>query len=115
MKALRNYRQEREVVQRAHAEAVEHGLSADRGEELILALIRGSLTIQEKDTVATQGEGSGRHVLVIGGAGHMGCWFVRYLGAQGFTVEVADPSDAALPASSTTAAGAPCRSIKRSS
>src|SRR5215212_10300529 len=89
----RDYRQERDVVQRARAAAVEHGLSPELGEELILALIRGSLTIQEKDTVATKGEGSGRRVLVIGGAGHMGRWFVRYLGAQGFTVEIADPND----------------------
>ncbi len=57
-------------------------------------LIRGSLTIQEKDMVATRGEGSGRRVLVIGGAGHMGRWFARYLGAQGFTVEIADPAEA---------------------
>jgi chorismate mutase/prephenate dehydrogenase len=90
----RDYRQEREVVQRARAAAVEHGLSPELGEELILALIRGSLTVQEKDAVATRGEGSGRRVLVIGGAGHMGGWFVRYLGAQGFTVEIADPSEA---------------------
>ena len=89
----RDYRQEREVVQRARAAAVEHGLAPGLGEELILALIRGSLTIQEKDMVATRGEGSGRRVLVIGGAGHMGRWFVRYLGAQGFTVEIADPAD----------------------
>lgn len=95
----RDYRQERDVVQRARAAAVEHGLSPELGEELILALIRGSLTVQEKDTVATRGEGSGRRVLVIGGAGNMGRWFVRYLGAQGFTVEIADPSEpgAALP------------------
>jgi chorismate mutase/prephenate dehydrogenase len=89
----RDYRQERDVVQRARAAAAEHGLSPDLGEELILALIRGSLTVQEKDAVATRGEGSGRRVLVIGGAGHLGRWFVRYLGAQGFTVEIADPSE----------------------
>jgi chorismate mutase/prephenate dehydrogenase len=89
----RDYRQEKDVVERARAAAVEHGLSAQLGEELILTLIRGSLTVQEKDTVATKGEGSGRRVLVIGGAGHMGRWFVRYLGAQGFTVEIADPND----------------------
>ncbi|MGN6106550.1 MAG: prephenate dehydrogenase/arogenate dehydrogenase family protein [Kofleriaceae bacterium] len=88
----RDYAQERDVVERARAAAVEHGLSPSLGEELILALIRGSLTVQEQDTVATRGEGSGRRVLVIGGAGHMGRWFVRYLGAQGFTVEIADPS-----------------------
>src|SRR5215208_4169145 len=89
----RDYRQERDVVERARKAAVQHGLSAQLGEELILTLIRGSLTIQEKDTVATKGEGSGRRVLVIGGAGHMGRWFVRYLGAQGFTVEIADPAE----------------------
>lgn len=87
----RDYRQERDVVERARAAAVEHGLTPQLGEELILALIRGSLTIQEQDTVASTGEGSGRRVLVIGGCGHMGRWFVRYLGAQGFTVEIADP------------------------
>ncbi len=87
----RDYRQERDVVERARAAAVQHGLSPQLGEELILALIRGSLTVQEKDTVAAGGSGSGRRVLVIGGCGHMGRWFVRYLGAQGFTVEIADP------------------------
>lgn len=93
----RDYRQERDVVERARAAAVEHGLSPGLGEELILALIRGSLTIQEQDTVATRGEGGGRRVLVIGGCGHMGRWFVRYLAAQGFAVEIADPSGEAPP------------------
>jgi chorismate mutase/prephenate dehydrogenase len=51
--------------------------------------------VQERDTVATRGRGSGRRVLVIGGAGLMGRWLVRYLGAQGFTVEIADPADPA--------------------
>jgi len=87
----RDYRQEREVVERARAVALEHGLSPRVGEELILALIRESLTVQEKETVAAAGEGTGRRVLVIGGCGHMGRWFVRYLGAQGFTIEIADP------------------------
>jgi chorismate mutase/prephenate dehydrogenase len=89
----RDYRQERDVVERARASAVEHGLAPSLGEELVLALIRGSLTVQEKDVVAASGQGSGRRALVIGGAGHMGRWFVRYLAAQGFTVEIADPTD----------------------
>jgi chorismate mutase/prephenate dehydrogenase len=88
----RDYRQERDVVERARAAAAASGLSPQLGEDLILALIRGSLTVQEKDTVAASGEGTGRRALVIGGAGHMGRWFVRYLGAQGFAVEVADPA-----------------------
>ncbi|HZJ66099.1 MAG TPA: bifunctional chorismate mutase/prephenate dehydrogenase [Kofleriaceae bacterium] len=89
----RDYRQEKDVVERARAVAAHHGLSPALGEELVLTLIRGSLTIQEKDTMAAEGEGSGRRVLVIGGAGHMGRWFVRYLAAQGFAVEIADPAD----------------------
>src|SRR5690242_8884624 len=56
----RDYRQERDVVERARAAAVQHGLTPQLGEELVLALIRGSLTVQEKDTVAASGEGSGR-------------------------------------------------------
>ncbi|MCX5746011.1 MAG: bifunctional chorismate mutase/prephenate dehydrogenase [Proteobacteria bacterium] len=89
----RDYRQEKDVVERARAAAVQHGLTPELGEELILALIRGSLTIQEKDTISAGSTGSGRRALVIGGAGLMGRWFVRYLGAQGFAVEIADPSD----------------------
>jgi chorismate mutase / prephenate dehydrogenase len=89
----RDYRQEKDVIERARAAALEHGLPPALGEDLLLTLIRGSLTIQEKDTVAATGEGVGRRVLVIGGAGHMGRWFVRYLAAQGFVVEIADPSD----------------------
>ena len=89
----RDFRQEKDVVERARAAAIEQGLPGSLGEELVLALIRGSLTVQEKDTVAASGEGSGRRALVIGGAGHMGRWFVRYLRAQGFIVSIADPTD----------------------
>ncbi|MBK7539074.1 MAG: prephenate dehydrogenase/arogenate dehydrogenase family protein [Myxococcales bacterium] len=88
----RDYRQERDVVERARAAAAEQGLPPGLGEEIILALIRSSLTIQERDQVSAKGEGSGRRVLVIGGAGNMGRWFSRYLTAQGFAVEIADPS-----------------------
>jgi chorismate mutase/prephenate dehydrogenase len=89
----RDFRQEKDVVERARKAAVEQGLPGSLGVELVLALIRGSLTVQEKDTVAASGEGSGRRALVIGGAGNMGRWFVRYLGAQGWNVEIADPSE----------------------
>ncbi|HEY3806288.1 MAG TPA: prephenate dehydrogenase/arogenate dehydrogenase family protein [Kofleriaceae bacterium] len=89
----RDFRQEKDVVQRARAAATELGLPASLGEDLVIALIRGSLTVQEQDTVSSSGEGSGRRALVIGGAGNMGRWFVRYLAAQGFSVEIADPTD----------------------
>lgn len=89
----RDFQQEKDVVQRARHAATTHGLPASLGEELVLAFIRASLTVQEQDIIATTGEGSGRRALVIGGAGHMGAWFVRYLRAQGFAVEIADPGD----------------------
>jgi chorismate mutase/prephenate dehydrogenase len=90
----RDFRQERDVVERARAAAAEQGLEPRLGEALILTLIEHSLTVQEKDHVATRGEGGGRRVLVIGGAGNIGRWFVRFLTAQGFAVEVADPAGA---------------------
>ena len=89
---VRDFRQEREVIERARASAAQLGLAPALGEELVLALIRESLTVQERERVAAQGTGGGRRVLVIGGAGRMGRWFVRFLSAQGFAVEVADPS-----------------------
>jgi chorismate mutase / prephenate dehydrogenase len=89
----RDYRQERDVVERARAAAAAQGLPPALGEELVLAFIRASLTVQERDTVAASAKDTGRRALVIGGAGHMGRWFTRYLGAQGFAVDIADPTD----------------------
>jgi chorismate mutase/prephenate dehydrogenase len=88
----RDYRQERDVIERARVAATEHGLSPRFGEDLMLLLIRSSLTVQEKDHVAARGSGGGRRVLVIGGRGNIGSWFVRFLSSQGFSVEVADPA-----------------------
>ena len=91
---VRDFRQERDVLERARAAAGELGLAPALGEELMLMLIRASLTAQERDRVATTGGGGGRRVLVIGGAGRMGRWFARFLAAQGFAVEIADPAGA---------------------
>lgn len=100
----RDYRQERDVVERARVAAVEHGLAPALGEELMLTLIKSSLTVQERDLVAARRDGSGQRVLVIGGLGNMGRWFCRFLSAQGYVVELADPQ----ATSSVTAEGWPC-------
>jgi chorismate mutase/prephenate dehydrogenase len=89
---VRDFRQERDVIERARGAAAERGLAPSIGEELMLTLIRASLAAQERDRVAATGSGSGRRVLVIGGAGRMGRWFARFLAAQGFAVEIADPA-----------------------
>jgi chorismate mutase / prephenate dehydrogenase len=87
----RDYEREREVILGVRTMAVELGVSPALAESLIRLLIRSSLTTQEQASVAARGKGSGRRVLVIGGAGKMGRWFVEFLSSQGFAVEIADP------------------------
>ncbi len=88
----RDYGQEKDVIDRARAKAAELGLFPELAEELMVQLIRSSLTVQEQDRVQASAGGTGQKVLVIGGAGKMGRWLVRFLSSQGYTVEVADPS-----------------------
>ncbi|MGB6362081.1 MAG: prephenate dehydrogenase/arogenate dehydrogenase family protein [Thermoanaerobaculia bacterium] len=89
--SLRDFAQEKEVIERARASARELGISTEVGEEVMHLLIEYSLTAQEHQRVAAQGGGGGRRALVIGGSGRMGAWFTRFLTSQGFEVEVADP------------------------
>ncbi len=91
----RDYQREREVILGVRAQAEKLGLPPDLAEQVLRLLIRSSLTTQEQVSVTTQGAGSGRRALVIGGAGKMGGWFVQFLVSQGFSVQVADPAGAA--------------------
>jgi chorismate mutase/prephenate dehydrogenase len=88
----RDFSQEKVVIQRAAADAAQFGVSPDLAENLTLLLIDASLTVQEKARVSDHAGGGGRRVLVIGGAGRMGRWMVRFLSSQDFEVEVADPA-----------------------
>src|SRR5580693_10242553 len=88
----RDYERERDVILGVRSTASELGVSPALAEELLRLLIRSSLTTQEQASVVARGTGTGRRALVIGGAGKMGAWFVSFLGSQGFSVEVADPS-----------------------
>jgi chorismate mutase/prephenate dehydrogenase len=101
---IRDYRQEREVVQRARQAATQVGLPALAGEELALLCIKSSLTVQEQAQVAAERPGGGRRALVIGGAGRMGRWMSRFLSAQGWSVTVADPACSPGPAPTSDAA-----------
>ncbi len=88
----RNYAQEKEVMERGRQISRSLMLSESLADELLSLLIRHSLTRQEQQRVVSHGGGDGRRVLVIGGAGKMGSWFVRFLHSQGFEVEIADPA-----------------------
>lgn len=89
---IRDFAREREVLERGSAVAADVGLDAELAREILAGLIRSSLTVQERHRVAAAGGGEGRDALVIGGSGRMGAWFVRFLGAQGYRVGVADPA-----------------------
>jgi len=89
--AARDFRQEREVIERARALAEKLELAPRLAEDLMLLLIRSALALQEQQSLVTASSGSGKRAMVVGGAGKMGRWFVRFLSSQGFEVEVADP------------------------
>ena len=89
-RATRDFERERAVLDSARSEADRAHIDPDLAEEVIKLLIRSSLTKQEKDRVVAEGKGDGRKVLVIGGAGRMGKWFVNFFDSQGFKTFVAD-------------------------
>ncbi|UCG88977.1 MAG: bifunctional chorismate mutase/prephenate dehydrogenase [Gemmatimonadota bacterium] len=87
----RDFGQEKIVVERAVRFAQENELGDRLAETIALLLIEASLTAQERSQVVKSASGSGKTVLVIGGAGRMGGWMVQFLASQGYEVEVADP------------------------
>jgi len=78
------------VLDMARGQAEELGLDPELAENVLRQLIRSSLASQERDRVISEGKGDGRSVLVIGGAGQMGRWFVGFFASQGFAVVIAD-------------------------
>ena len=94
-RGTRDYAREKDVLDLARRTARRVGVDEDVGEEMFRLLIRASLAAQELDKVTSQGAGSGKRALVVGGAGQMGQWFVRFLDAQGYQVEICDPLSAA--------------------
>ncbi|MBL8300031.1 MAG: bifunctional chorismate mutase/prephenate dehydrogenase [Rhodanobacteraceae bacterium] len=89
---LRDFRREKEVLDNVRGHAREAGIDPELAAGLMELLIAASLTRQEQDTVRALSQGNGKRALVIGGSGRMGAWFARFLDAQGYAVEVADPA-----------------------
>lgn len=84
--------QEARVLQRARHQAATHGIPGDLAASLVGLLMHSSLARQEDIRLRAEGQGAGRPALVIGGGGRMGRWFCRFLTAQGYQVQVADPA-----------------------
>jgi chorismate mutase/prephenate dehydrogenase len=89
-RATRDFERERDVLEMARQKAGALAIDPNVVEEVMGTLIRSSLTSQERDRVVAEGKGNGRRVLVIGGAGQMGGWFVDFFASQGFSTVVAD-------------------------
>lgn len=96
-RATRDFRREKEVIDMGRRQAEELGVDPALAESLLMLLIRSSLTHQEQARVSAEGRGNGRRVLVIGGSGKMGEWFVGFFASQGFEVAIADPVPTDLP------------------
>ena len=90
-----DYSQERVVLDRARAAASDAGLDPDVAEQLFAALIRASVTAQDHDNQRFAAVGAGKHAVVVGGAGRMGQWLVRFLSTQGYTAGSLDPASPA--------------------
>ncbi len=91
-RATRDYEREKDVLDMARQNAESLLIDPNVAEEVMRTLIRSSLTSQERDRVVAEGKGNGRRVLVIGGAGKMGRWFIEFFASQGFATIVADTS-----------------------
>ncbi len=90
--ATRDYAREKEVIDMGRSQAEALGLDPELAESILTQLIETSLASQERDRVQAEGQGDGRSVLVIGGSGKMGRWFVDFFRSQGFATTTADPS-----------------------
>ncbi|HSD68234.1 MAG TPA: prephenate dehydrogenase/arogenate dehydrogenase family protein [Woeseiaceae bacterium] len=88
--ATRDYEREKDVLETAARHARTLGVDPKLTEQILRVLIRSSLASQERDRVVAEGKGDGQRVLVIGGAGKMGGWFVEFFKSQGFVTHVAD-------------------------
>jgi chorismate mutase/prephenate dehydrogenase len=88
----RDYAREKDVLSMGRTQAEELDIDPDLAENILRQLIQSSLASQERDRVISEGRGDGRSVLVIGGAGQMGRWFVDFFASQGFKTTIADRS-----------------------
>ena len=87
-----DFAQERLVLERARAAALERGLAPEVAEDMLAHLIRASVIAQDMDRLRHEAVGAGRKAVVVGGAGRMGRWLTKFLAAQGFDVGILDPA-----------------------
>lgn len=100
--SLVDYQRERKVLEGVRDEAARRGLEAGVAEDLVMRLIVASTSRQESQHPSGSPSGAGRTAVVVGGAGRMGRWLVRFLQGSGHRALVLDTAD---PAGSAEARG----------
>ncbi len=90
-----DYSQERAVLERARRTADREGIDPALAEQLIVGLIRASVSVQDQDRVRHAALGAGHRAVLVGGAGRMGRWLARFLDDQGYETGALDPQAAA--------------------
>ncbi len=88
----RDYAYEKHVIDHAQSVATQHNLPHSLYHAIAISLVRSAISIEEKHAISSANQGNGRDILVIGAAGKMGGWMMRFLQSQGFGVVSADPS-----------------------
>jgi len=99
-----DYGQERAVLDRARGVAHEQGIDPEIAVDLCAVLIRAAVSAQDEDRVRTSATGAGQRAVILGGAGRMGRWFMRFLSAQGFQAASLDPAGPSEENEAATAA-----------
>ncbi|MCY3411633.1 MAG: prephenate dehydrogenase/arogenate dehydrogenase family protein [Candidatus Heimdallarchaeota archaeon] len=87
---VKNFQVEKQVLERIKIYADEFGLDAVFSTKLFQNIISQSVNAQVMARNQHQ-DNSGTSVLVIGGLGNMGSWFVSFLQSTGFDVSISDP------------------------
>lgn len=88
--SLVDFVREREVLDAVRRRAGDAGLEPAVAEDLVTRLILASTSRQESERLTAARVGEGRQAVVVGGAGRMGRWLVRFLRGSGFGVRVLD-------------------------
>jgi len=93
--SLVDFGREREVMDNVERAARAAGMDPQVAQDLVTRLILASTARQEADrSRQARPSGAARRAVVIGGAGRMGGWLVRFLQNQGFDALVLDPKAA---------------------
>ncbi len=88
---VRNYQVEKLVLERIEGYSKEFQLDNLFAKELYKQIISQSVQAQLNEGMYIPSMESKYNILVIGGAGQMGNWFVKFLRSSGHDVEISDP------------------------